>query len=604
MQNALELKGEYCGSTAPKVKAAIEDAMGGCLFLDEAYALAGGDTFSKEAIRTLLTEVENNRTGLLVVLAGYKDKMGKLMRADPGLPRRFPRTISLADYTPKQVAEIAAKAAGPRFGLAFADPESLVKKLERRIADEHAADIPKQNGGLAINLLEQAVNRRLQRLMRDGGGALADELLIAEDFGIVETPVVAVAELKDAVDAEIDALIGCDQAKDFIKDIKAKVAYVEAGGNPVVLRTCLNVVITGNPGTGKTTFSRLLFRFLHAYGVLPKDIFVEKNALELKGKYLGHTAPNVRDAVQDAIGGCLFLDEAYALAGDGHRTDSFSNEAVRTLLTEVENNRTNLLIVLAGYKDKMAHLMAADPGLPRRFPQALHLADYTPVELARIAASVAESRFDMKLADGVEELLSKHIELEHRDQIAQHNGGLAVNLVEAAIGKMAGRVVKAGAGAKIAANILAAEDFGIITIDDLDSQGPLSLEGLELAELEPSSSPSSSASSRRTGSPPADSTPPWRQSNEQSKLLEEIEALKRQLATEAEKRAKEEALRKTAEIALYVAAALNGPGAASLSPAVSPASSPDRDGTLCRARSAGPFLAGTTLRNPELVQAS
>jgi hypothetical protein len=92
----LDLKGEFVGQTAPKVQAMFKAAMGGCLFLDEAYALAdgegGSDVFAKEAVRTLLTEVENNRTGLLVVLAGYKDKMAKLMRADPGLPRRWGST--------------------------------------------------------------------------------------------------------------------------------------------------------------------------------------------------------------------------------------------------------------------------------------------------------------------------------------------------------------------------------------------------------------------------------------------------------------------------------------------------------------------------------
>ena len=78
-------------------------------------------------------------------------------------------------------------------------------------------------------------------------------------------------------------------------------AFVEAGGSEVVLKCCMNLVLTGNPGTGKTTFSRLLFRFLHAYGILPRDVFVEKNALELKGQYVGQTTPQVKDAVAQAI---------------------------------------------------------------------------------------------------------------------------------------------------------------------------------------------------------------------------------------------------------------------------------------------------------------
>merc|ERR1712110_191495 len=132
-----------------------------------------------------------------------------------------------------------------------------------------------------------------------------------------------------------------------------------------------NLVITGNPGTGKTTYARLLAKLLRAHGVLKKDVFVERNALELKGEFCGQTAPKIREIFEMSIGGCLFLDEAYALANG----DKFSMEAIRMLLTEVENHRTEVLVVLAGYEDKMDELMRSDPGLARRFPTTLALPD-------------------------------------------------------------------------------------------------------------------------------------------------------------------------------------------------------------------------------------
>jgi AAA+ superfamily predicted ATPase len=101
--------------------------------------------------------------------------------------------------------------------------------------------------------------------------------------------------------------------------------------------------------------ARHIARYLHAHGILPRDAFVERNALVLKGQYVGQTAPTVVEAVRDAMGGCLFIDEAYALCDRGG--DKFSGEVVRTLLTEVENHRTGLLVVLAGYADKMVQLM-------------------------------------------------------------------------------------------------------------------------------------------------------------------------------------------------------------------------------------------------------
>lgn len=192
---------------------------------------------------------------------------------------------------------------------------------------------------------------------------------------------------QDEVDAEIANMIGYRKAKEFLSEVKKKVEFVRAGGDREMLNTCLNMVITGNPGTGKTTFARILFRFLRAYGVLTRDSFVEINGLDLKGEYVGSTAPKVQSFFQRAMGGCLFIDEAYALA----EGDKFSAEAVRTLLTEVENNRTSVLVIFAGYKEEMGKLMRADPGLQRRFPHAVHLDDYTPVSVCLLSLLPSDS---------------------------------------------------------------------------------------------------------------------------------------------------------------------------------------------------------------------
>ena len=197
-------------------------------------------------------------------------------------------------------------------------------------------------------------------------------------------------------------------------------------------------------GTGKTSFARLMFDFMYGYGVLQKKNFVERNALELKGSSVGSTTPKVQEAVRQAMGGCLFLDEAYALvdtgaAATGH-TDPFSQDAIRTLLTEVENNRGNLMVVLAGYKDKMQRLLRADPGLPSRFPKSLHLSDYSAAELAQVCTLVAKKRFNLVLEDGLEDRLAKHIADYYPFQIPEQNARLAVNLVEAAVEKQMDRL--------------------------------------------------------------------------------------------------------------------------------------------------------------------
>ena len=142
-----------------------------------------------------------------------------------------------------------------------------------------------------------------------------------------------------------------NDVKKWFNEMRGKLLFVEQGGNSKILHgMCLNMCLTGNPGTGKTTLARLMFKFLRVYGVLKKDVFIEMNALELKGQYCGWTAPLVKNTIASAMGGALFLDEAYALAGSETGNDSFSGEAIRTLLTELENNRTSVMVIVAGYR--------------------------------------------------------------------------------------------------------------------------------------------------------------------------------------------------------------------------------------------------------------
>jgi len=278
----------------------------------------------------------------------------------------------------------------------------------------------------------------------------------------------------EQVRAELQGLTGMAPLKAFLTQLEAKVEYVARGGDPRLLEGCLNIVLTGNPGAGKTTAARLLARWLRAHGLLQQDVFVERNALELKGTHIGWTCPQVKEMVAASMGGCLFLDEAYTLSGsrDGDRGDSFADEALRTLLTELENNRTSLCCVLAGYPEAMERLLRADPGLLRRFPHILLLDDYAPGELAAIAASTAHARYGLRLADGVREALAEHIDREHRADIPKRNASLAVGVVEAAMNRLASRLAggaAVGGAAPYPAHsdaadprTLLAEDFGIL----------------------------------------------------------------------------------------------------------------------------------------------
>ena len=452
-KNALELKGEYVGSTAPLVKAAFKDAKFGTLFIDEAYALAsengkGGDTFSKEAIRTMLTEIENNRDNTLVIIAGYQDKIERLLREDPGLPRRFPEALHLVNYSTNEIAQIAEYVAFSRNGKSF-EP-GLVEALSKHIGIKYRRKIASENGGLAVNLVQKAVQALEGRLLESSEGQTRNptelmndaKTICGIDFGIEDLGKGSIGAdqlKKDEIAAKVENLIGMANMKEFFAKMKNTALYVEKTGNTAPLFNSMNLVLMGNPGTGKSTTARLIGEFLFAHGILETGHFKEINALHLKGQYVGQTAHNVREIVQDALGGCLFIDEAYALISNGG--DTFGKEVIQTLLTEIENHRSELLVILAGYEGPMGKLLMADPGLKRRFRQQVILKNYNGTELAEIAEAKAEEK-DYIFAPGLKEKLAKWIPFKWSEEMASHNGGLAVNLVETAMENLAERTMK------------------------------------------------------------------------------------------------------------------------------------------------------------------
>ena len=217
-----------------------------------------------------------------------------------------------------------------------------------------------------------------------------------------------------------------------------------------------HMIFTGNPGTGKTTIARLLSRYMKAIGALTQGQLVEVTRADLVAQYVGQTAPLTMSVIKSAIGGVLFIDEAYSLYRG--KDDSFGLECIDTIVKAMEDNRDNLIVILAGYSKEMGVFLESNSGLKSRFPNTIHFPDYTGEELRKIAVIQAKGKgyvIEESALGPLEEFFDK---VQSINAAEAGNGRLARNVVEDAILKQSGRVVN-DSDAKI--DELKLEDFDL-----------------------------------------------------------------------------------------------------------------------------------------------
>ncbi len=391
-----DLVGEYIGQTAPKVKTAIEKAKGGVLFIDEAYSLSregeSAKDFGKEVIEILLKEMSDGSGNLAVFVAGYPKEMNVFINSNPGLKSRFNNYYHFPDYLPEELMAIA-KLNFENRGLIVQQEamEFLEKKIIRDYRDR---DETFGNARYVLSLVDGAkMNMALRLVKSQDPSKLNDEELstvIIEDIqemfvsGNSKKLHLTIDEprLKDALD-ELESMIGMTEIKQEIRDMVKLVRYYNEIGKNVMNQFVMHTVFKGNPGTGKTTVARIFAKIFNALGILEKGHLVECDRSSLVAEYLGQTAPKTLAKIEEAIGGVLFIDEAYALV-DGSN-DSMGRESVSTILKQMEDRNTDFILIAAGYPKNMDVFLEANPGLKSRFDGTLVFPDYTHEELYKIA---------------------------------------------------------------------------------------------------------------------------------------------------------------------------------------------------------------------------
>jgi len=263
----------------------------------------------------------------------------------------------------------------------------------------------------------------------------------------------------DAVSKELDSVIGLDNVKSYIRSLQAHVLINQRRRQQGLKTTEISkhMIFTGNPGTGKTTIARLFARYMKAIGALSQGQLVEVTRADLVAKYVGQTAPLTMSVIRSALGGVLFIDEAYSLYRG--RDDSFGLEAIDTLVKAMEDNRDDLIVILAGYKKEMAAFLEANSGLKSRFPNIIEFPDYTGEQLMAIADQIAKGK-GYRINDSVKAPLTAWFDQKQAESAATAgNGRLARNTIEEAILRQSERLLKEE---NADMDLLKKEDFSIL----------------------------------------------------------------------------------------------------------------------------------------------
>ncbi|WP_209122245.1 AAA family ATPase [Alkalihalobacillus sp. BA299] len=432
-----QLVAGFVGQTEENTLKVIEKALGGVLFIDEAYSLkregAASNDYGQSVIDTLVSAMTSSEYAgkFAVILAGYPEEMRQFLWANPGLRSRFPEPnhIHLPDYSINELLSIGERMAFENdYVFSMDGLRELKKRIEKEQVDETFG-----NARTVKNIV-------LDSIFKKGSRVEMDKPLTIEQMTILDGQDVKVTarendEQKESALERLSRLIGLDEVKKEVETLSSlvRVQQLRAEKNLRVMPVQLHSIFTGNPGTGKTTVAKLFSELLKDIGLLKRGHVVVAGRTDLVAGYVGQTALKTKKKIREALGGVLFIDEAYSLAAGGEK--DFGREVIDTLVEEMTKHNENLVVILAGYPDEMKRLISQNPGLESRFKKYIHFEDYTTEELFSMVTMYAQD-YGYQLDDRA----AKYVQEELRKINITGNGRYAVNLVEMAISKQAHRV--------------------------------------------------------------------------------------------------------------------------------------------------------------------
>lgn len=470
-----DLVGGYLGQSAEKTAKVIDRAMGGVLFIDEAYSLAPAknDPFGEEVIAEIVASMERYRGKIIVIVAGYGQEMHKFMDSNPGLRSRFRDPIIFPDLDGDALLG-ALVAMGTSEGYSFDDDAiSALKK--------HVHELPREKGFGNVRDM-----RKLYSRLRESLAARHSENSSEVDYNTIRASdvpsIVPGAFNADQYQVELNklnALIGLAPVKAALGQLAAQAhvaVAVHAQGMQAENFNIGHMAFLGRPGTGKTTVADQVGRMFAAMGLLKSGHVVLASRSTLVAPYIGQTAPKVREAIQSALGGVLFIDEAYALTPSDAK--DFGHEAIATLIDGMERHRGEFVVILAGYEVEMLEFIEANPGFSSRIRHKIMFPDYSRDELLAITNFTVASTHHQITTEAAEAIANHAATLMNETNFA--NARTVRNIIDDSKAAMSQRLVDAGL------NNVDPKDLILITKQDFDaaSKQPRSKIGFGFAPIE------------------------------------------------------------------------------------------------------------------------